>query len=108
MMQSRKDMFRLINVIGIDGAGKTTLAKQLAETLKKENSAVRYAYCQYFAKLLYPIKLMARWTVMRHTNEFKNYKNYNLTKQGTSRKHPVFAGIYTLIWLVDYLIQIFF
>ncbi len=108
MMQNRKDIFRLINVIGIDGAGKTTLAKQLAETLKKENSAVRYAYCQYFAKLLYPIKLVARWTVMRHTNEFKNYKNYNQTKQGTSRKHPVLAGIYTLVWLVDYLIQIFF
>ncbi|MCP4076200.1 MAG: glycosyltransferase [Gammaproteobacteria bacterium] len=108
MMQNHNHIFKLINVVGIDGAGKTTLAKQLVKTLQKDDHKVRYAYCQYFAKLLYPIKLMARWTVMRRTNEFKNYKNYNQTKQGTSKKHPFFAGIYTLIWLVDYLVQVFF
>jgi len=108
MMKSQNNIFRLINIIGIDGAGKTTLAKQLARTLQKNDHTVCYAYCQYFARLLYPIKLLARWTVMRNTNEFKNYNNYNQTKQGTSKKHPIFARLYTTIWLVDYLIQVFF
>lgn len=99
---------KLINIIGIDGAGKTTLAKGLAHKLKKQDPNIRYAYCQYFAKLLYPIKLLAKLTVMRRTNEFKNYGEYNRTKQQTSRKYPFFAGIYTAVWLMDYLFQIFF
>ncbi len=99
---------RLINIIGIDGAGKTTLAESLAYELKKQNANVQYAYCQYFAKLLYPIKFLAKLTVMRRTNEFENYQKYNRTKQQTSQKYPFFAGIYTLVWLMDYLFQVFF
>ena len=70
--------FKLINIIGIDGAGKTTLAKALAADLQQQDPRVRYRYCQYFAKLLYPIKMAAKLSVMRKTDEFKNYDHYNL------------------------------
>ena len=100
--------FRLINIIGIDGAGKTTLALGLAGNLAKKDKKIEYRYCQYFAKLLYPVKLIAKLFVMRKTDEFKDYKTYNHTKKSTSSRHPFLAGIYAGIWLIDYLIQSFF
>lgn len=99
--------FRLINIIGIDGAGKTTLAKALVANLRRRDDDVRYKYCQYFAKLLYPVKLAARVSVMRRTDEFKDYSGYNSVKQGTSSRFPRLAGLYAGIWLVDYMLQVF-
>lgn len=100
--------FKLINIIGIDGAGKTTLAKSLTATLQKQDPSVRYQYCQYFPKLLYPFKKLAKLSVMRKTHEFRDYDHYNRTKKATSSRFPFLAGVYAMIWLIDYLIQVFF
>lgn len=99
---------KLINIIGIDGAGKTTLAKALANELNRSDGKVAYKYCQYFAKLLYPLKFLAKITVMRKTDEFKDYNSYNQTKKSTSSRYPFLANIYALTWLVDYAFQVFF
>lgn len=100
--------FKLINIIGIDGAGKTTLAKSLAKKLYQLDTRVRYRYCQYFAKLLYPIKYLAKISIMRKTDEFKDYKYYNETKKTTSSRFPFLANIYAGVWLIDYLCQILY
>lgn len=100
--------FKLINIIGIDGAGKTTLAKSLAADLQIQDSRIRYQYCQYFAKLLYPLKMLAKLSVMRKTDEFGGYDHYNRTKKATSSRFPFLANVYAMIWLIDYLIQVFF
>lgn len=102
------DKFRLINIIGIDGAGKTTLAKNLADSLSDQDKKVSYCYCQYFAKLLYPVKMMAKLSFMRNTDEFKNYNDYNTTKKETSIRFPFLANCYAFIWLCDYILQVFF
>lgn len=108
MKTSGQPNLRLINVIGIDGAGKTTLARNLAKEMRKSGKAAQYRYCQYFAKLLYPVKLLAKFSVMRRTDAFKNYADYNHTKKATSRRFPFLAGVYTFIWLFDYLLQVTF
>jgi thymidylate kinase len=100
--------FKLINIIGIDGSGKTTLAKSLADDLKTTDKRVHYRYCQYFAKLLYPIKLLAKLSVMRKTDEFGDYNHYNRTKKATSSRFPLLANIYAFTWLIDYIFQVFF
>lgn len=100
--------FKLINIIGVDGSGKTTLAKALVTGLQNIDPSIQYKYCQYFAKLLYPMKLAARLSVMRRTDEFKDYDEYNRTKKSTSSRFPFLANIYAGVWLLDYIIQIFF
>jgi len=97
--------FKLINIVGIDGAGKTTLAKNLTSYLQKYSSKVQYKYCQYFAKLLLPMKLAARYTVMRRTDEFENYVYYNETKKNVSKRFKLLADFYAAVWLVDYILQ---
>lgn len=100
--------YKLINIIGIDGAGKTTLATSLAKEMHSVDPKIEYRYCQYFAYLLSPLKLAAKWSVMRKTDEFKDYNQYNDTKKSTSSKHPILAQIYASILLVDYILQILF
>lgn len=100
--------FKLINIIGVDGAGKTTVAKNLAADLQRHDSKIKYKYCQYFAKLLFPVKYIAKISVMRKTDEFKDYDNYNKIKKVTSSRHPLLANAYASIWLFDYIIQVFF
>ncbi len=100
--------FKLINILGIDGAGKTTLACNLTSYFQKGDISVQYKYCQYFAKLLLPLKLIVKYTVMRKTDEFNDYSNYNRTKKKTSSHHKLLANIYATVWMVDYIIQIFF
>ena len=97
--------FKIINIAGIDGAGKTTLAKNLTFYLQKYSSKVQYKYCQYFAKLLLPMKLVARHTVMRRTDEFEDYVYYNETKKKASKRFKLLADFYATVWLADYILQ---
>ncbi len=98
---------KLINIIGIDGAGKTSLALNIVKILKLRNIPYEYKYCQYFAKLLYPLKVIAKLTIMKKTNEYRDYNKYNNVKKMNSSKHPILSNIYIFLWLLDYSIQIF-
>lgn len=97
----------LINIIGIDGAGKTTLARQLAMALQQDDQSIRYKYCQYFPKLLYPLKLLAKVTLMRGTDHFEDYDHYNQTRKHAGKRYPIMANLYACVWMVDYLAQVF-
>lgn len=100
--------FKIINIIGVDGSGKTTLAKAIAQDFQKHDGNVCYKYCQYVAILLYPFKKLAKISLMRKTDEFINYDHYNDIKKKNSRRYPILANIYAGIWILDYLVQILF
>jgi len=97
----------IINIVGIDGSGKSTLGEQLTQALSSKGLKCRLIYCQYFAKLLYPVKRLAKATVMKDTDEFADYKKYITQKTGFSQKHKVFGTMYAILWLIDYSIQAF-
>lgn len=101
------DNFKLINIVGIDGAGKTTLARSLTAYFQKKGVRFQYQYCQYFAKFLLPLKLAARYTIMRKTDEFRDYESYNKTKKSTSSRFKLLSSIYATVWLLDYIFQVF-
>ena len=67
---------KILNIIGIDGSGKTTLAKDLTEAISGEGIDCQYIYCQFFAKLLFPFKFIAKHSVMKKTDEYADYSNY--------------------------------
>jgi len=99
---------KIVNIVGIDGSGKSTLGKGIADSLSKDGIKVQLIYCQYFAKLLYPIKRLAKHTVMKKTDEFTDYKKYIKKKTGFTQNHKVLGSIYIAIWLIDYSMHIFF
>ncbi len=99
---------RIINIVGIDGAGKTTLALKIVKKLRREDNNFEYKYFQYFAKLLLPLKLIAKTTIMRKTDNFENYLLYCRKKLGVSERYKVLTKIYAFIWTIDYVIQTFF
>ena len=100
--------FKLINIIGIDGAGKTTLAFKIEEYFNKNNKKLTYRYCQYIPKLLLPLKLFAKFTVMNNTNEFENYEDYKISKNNFNKQFKKTARIYSFVWMIDYIIQTIF
>ena len=105
MIKSKKH--KIVNIIGIDGSGKTTLAKGLAGAFSGEGVDCLYIYCQFYAKLLYPFKNIVKHSVLRKTDEFADYSNYIKKKVGFSEKHRVLGTIYALLWLIDYSVQAF-
>ena len=98
-------MTKIINIAGIDGSGKSTLAQCLTKELLDRGVDCGYVYCQFFAKLLYPFKLIAKRSVMKETDEFADYETYVSKKTQFSKKHRVLGTIYALMWLIDYSMQ---
>lgn len=91
-----------IYLLGIDGSGKTTLAKALVEKINERNIQAQYFYGQHFAIFLAPLRWFTKKTFMKTTSFEKDYKNYSKTKTKMSSKYRLFAYIYSFVWLFDY------
>ena len=93
---------------GMDGAGKTTLAKFLMDDLKDMGIKSRYVYNRYVPIILRPIMLIGELLFLRNKDFYKNYTLYSSTKRTASKKHPVLARLYQHLLLFDYFFQILF
>ena len=91
--------------IGIDGSGKTTLSQRLVAHLKTEFSGVRYVHSFHSPIFLKPLKLLAKLTLMRKTDQFGDYLHYKETKSERRKRHRIMSRIYGAIWILDYSIQ---
>lgn len=54
-----------ICIIGIDGSGKTTLAKEISESYSKKGILLSYVYNRYLPLLMKPIILFGKKTVLK-------------------------------------------
>lgn len=94
---------RILYILGTDGAGKTTLAKRLAEELKPQGGV--YLYCQVTPLLLGPFRWLGARLFMRKTDQFKDYDAYRERKRELGRKRRRLARLYALAWYLDFLLQ---
>ncbi len=97
--------FKFINIVGIDGSGKTTLCKKLLREFQKRYPVVQYVHSYHEPFLLKPLKSLARVIFMRGTDEFADYPHYRERKASTSNRHRWLSRIYGLIWILDYALQ---
>ena len=97
----------LICFIGIDGSGKTTLAKQISQELKNRGINAGYTYGRYTPILSKPFVLLGKRIFLKD-KDIKNTKEYADTKRGAAKKHSALAGIYQGILLADYTFQLIY
>ena len=104
MIQSKLNS-KLINVVGIDGAGKTRLCKALLQAVQKRYPATEYVHSYHEPFILKPIKFLARAIFMRGVDQSKDYTRYRERKFYASNKYRFLSTIYGLVWILDYALQ---
>lgn len=96
----------LICFIGIDGSGKTTLAKELVRNLNNNGKKFRYVYARFEPLILKPFMIIARKLILN--NNPRNYIDYSNKKKEAIRKYGLLSKVYQKILLFDYILQLLF
>jgi thymidylate kinase len=96
---------RLICITGIDGTGKTTLARNSAAALREQGTPAIYIYGRTYPLLSRGLMALGRATMLRKKDMWSDYRSYNSSKKQTMR-NPLLAGAYTAAILLDYYVQI--
>jgi dTMP kinase len=96
---------KLICLTGIDGAGKTTLARNLVGALRSQGQSATYVYGRTYPVISRLLMALGRATLLRQHDQWQAYQSYNADKKQTMR-NPLLAFVYTTAILVDYYAQI--
>jgi thymidylate kinase len=98
---------KLICLMGMDGSGKTTLAKKLVT--EADRLGIRYSYVWGNAQPIFlrPLRAMAHRTVLRKTDMKKDNEDYEQVKEKVSAKYGFLSLIYSRVLMVDYFIWLF-
>lgn len=100
-----KDKGFLICFVGIDGSGKTTLAKKLVEMMVKDGIKSKYIYNRFIPLMLRPIMMMGKKLFLRGENMFDDYAGYS-GKTKKLFKNRFLSAIYQDFLLFDYFFQV--
>lgn len=96
---------KVICFTGMDGAGKTTLAKFLVEEMKKRGLKCNYVYGRYKPFLARPALAFGKFLFLRG-RDIKEYEDYSSAKRDAVRRYSLVASIYQKILLFDYSLQL--
>ena len=96
---------KVICFTGMDGAGKTTLAKFLVEEMKKLGLKCNYVYGRYKPFLARPALAFGKFLFLRG-RDIKEYEAYSSAKRGAVRRHLLWTSMYQKILLFDYSLQL--
>lgn len=94
----------LICFTGIDGSGKTTLAKALVAGLGAEGLGSRYVYGRLRPIILRPVFLLGKALFLRKKDMHKDYVEYSHAKKGLL-ENRVLSALYESLVLFDYFFQ---
>lgn len=101
-MKAKKGM--LICFVGIDGSGKTTLAKALVASLAERKISSHYVYNRFQPLISKPLTMIGKSLFLKDKDRFKDYNEYS---QATIRlfRNSFLAMSYRYLLLLDYLLQ---
>ena len=102
-MKGKKRIF--ICFTGIDGSGKTTLAKFLTERMNRDGLECKYVNTRLTPFLLKPFIMIGHKLYLRGKDISNNYDEYSATKRKAIRASPL-SFIYEWLLLLDYSIQV--
>jgi thymidylate kinase len=97
---------RFTCIVGIDGGGKTTLAKDLAQEI---GPGTQYLYLRYETVLLRPVRRVLRRTILRNLRNYSfssSYVEHQALKSEVWARHGILSRIYRAMILVDYFFQL--
>ena len=93
--------------IGLDGAGKTTLAKKAYDICKANKIKPKYVWGAYDLFLMRPIVKFAKRVLLRQSDGYTNYKSYQESIKEVSQSSMISKG-YQILILLEYMIEIMF
>jgi thymidylate kinase len=96
---------KLICFTGMDGAGKTTLAKFLVEEMKKHGLKCNYVYGRYKPILSRPVLILGKFLFLRG-RDIKEYNIYSSAKRDAVKRYQLVAFLYQKFLLFDYSLQL--
>jgi dTMP kinase len=99
---------KLVCFAGIDGSGKTTLAKYLVETMAQNGIKCKYVYGRLEPFILKPFIALGGKIFLREVDMFEDYEQYSNVKNRAIKQHSFLFTVYRRILLFDYLLQILF
>lgn len=97
---------RFVCIIGIDGAGKTTLAKRLAGALQGEGKPARYVYAKYMPIFMRPVIWAGNRVILRGEDIERDYTAYAQRKREAVSERPWLGRLYRRLLEGDYRAQV--
>src|SRR5688572_33468414 len=95
----------LICVTGIDGAGKSTLAKNVVSELRSKGRDAVYVYGRSVPVVSRILMSLGRFAFLRRQSPQNDFHGYTLSKKRVMR-NPILRGVYTAATLFDFYIQV--
>lgn len=105
MQKVRQKKGMLICFIGIDGSGKTTLAKTLIESMRKHGIKTEYTWCKFESSLLRLLIFIKNKLFVKEDDWKKNYEISLEIKKNLFKKRFAYT-LYEWFVLLDYRFQI--
>ncbi|WP_238398289.1 dTMP kinase [Halorussus salinus] len=96
----------LITITGIDGAGKSTLAKNIRDELRDRGHDAVYAYGRFLPLLSYPVMELGRRTVLSDSDLEEDYTEHQTNKADLFDTTVLRRGYEALV-MADYAPQLF-
>jgi thymidylate kinase len=96
---------KLVCITGIDGTGKSTLARNTVAELQRQGYPAAYIYGRTYPVISRALMALGRLTMLRGKDQWRDYRAYSASKKRRMRS-PLLAAIYTMAILVDYYVQI--